>query len=117
MFQMINFFDLKDEDLIVLNPYNFEESLKRLENLTKEEVRDDLKYIQKKEFYFRNYEEESVYSLDNVQFITSSKNNNNEYDFYLLNDLSKYLISDELLEKIKKDKDKDKEEKRKKIYL
>ena len=114
---MINFFDLKDEDLIVLNPYNFEESLKRLENLTKEEVRDDLKYIQKKEFYFRNYEEESVYSLDNVQFITSSKNNDNEYDFYLLNDLSKYLISDELLEKIKKDKDKDKEEKRKKIYL
>ena len=70
-FEMKNFFDLKDEDLIVLNPYNFEEAIKRLENLTLEDVQDDLKYFQKKEFEFRNYEEECVYSIDNVKFATS----------------------------------------------
>ena len=45
---MINFFDLKEEDLFVLNPYDFNKSIERLQNLTLEEVRDDLKYFQKK---------------------------------------------------------------------
>ena len=98
-FKMVNFFDLKEDDLIVLNPYNFDEAIKRLENLTLEEVQDDLKYFQKKEFDFRNYEEEVIYSLENIKFITSSKNNNGDSEFFILNDLSQYLISDEELEK------------------
>ena len=98
-FEMINFFDLKDEDLIVLNPYNFEEAIKRLESLTLEDVQNDLQYFQKKEFDFRNYEEETIYSLENIKFITSSKNNNGEDEFFILNDLYEYLISDEELKK------------------
>ena len=98
-FEMKNFFDLKEEDLQVLNPYNFDEAIKRLENLTLEDVQDDLKHFQKKEFEFRNYEEENVYSIDNVKFVTSSKNADGENEFYVLNDLSEYLISDEELRK------------------
>ena len=112
-FEMINFFDLKEDDLIVLNPYNFEDAIKRLENLTLEDVQDDLKNFQKKEFEFRNYEEENIYTLDNIQFITSSKDENGEKDFYKLNDLSEYLISDEELNK----KNENKDIPDKKIYL
>ena len=117
--QMINFFDLKEEDLIVLNPYNFNDAIKRLENLTLEDAMDDLKYFQKKEFEFRNYEEESSYTLENAKFLTSSKNEKGENEFFLLQDLSKYLISDkELQDKIEKEKDnKNKEPIDKKIIL
>ena len=118
MFDMINFFDLKEEDLFVLNPYDFNKSIERLQNLTLEEVRDDLKYFQKKEFEFRNYEEESVYTLDNIEFITSSKNEKGENEFYLLNNLKDYLISDKNLEKINKEKEqKNKENPEKKIII
>ena len=48
----INFFDLKEDDLQVLNPYNFDDAIKRLTNLTLEEVTDDLKYFQKKNLNF-----------------------------------------------------------------
>ena len=112
-FEMKNFFDLKEEDLYVLNPYNFEEALKRLENLTLEDVQDDLKHFQKKQFEFRNYEEETSYSLNGVKFLTSSKNEQGENDFYILNDLSKYLISDQELDK----KNENKENKENKMTL
>ena len=98
-FKMVNFFDIKDEDLYVLNPYDFEEAIKRIENLTIEDVKDDLKNFQKKQFDFRNYEEEPVYSLKGVKFLTSSKNEDGENEFYILNDLSEYLIADEELPK------------------
>ena len=114
---MINFFDLKDEDLIVLNPYNFDEAIKRLENLTLEEVQDDLKYFQKKEFDFRNYEEETIYSLENIEFITSTKNNNGEDEFIILKDFKDYLISDEELKKKKEKENNNKDNLDKKIAL
>ena len=88
----INFFDLKEEDLQVLNPYNFDDAIKRLTNLTLEEVTDDLKYFQKKEFEFRAYEEEVSYSLKNIKFITSSKIDENENEYYILENLGEYLV-------------------------
>ena len=90
----INFFDLKEEDLQVLNPYNFDDAIKRLTNLTLEEVTDDLKYFQKKEFEFRAYEEEVSYSLKNIKFITSSKIDENENEYYILENLGEYLVND-----------------------
>ena len=93
--QMTNFFDLTEDELKCLNPYNFEEALKRIENLKEEDVLDDLQYFQKKEFEFRNYEEEHYFSLDKIQFVTSSLNDNDNEDFFLLKDLSEYLISKE----------------------
>ena len=94
---MDNFFDLKDENLIAFNQYDLNEALKRLDSLTIDDISDDLKFFQTKDFQFRNEEDETRFSLDNVKFVTSSKNNDGDEDYYLLNDLSKYLISDEML--------------------
>ena len=52
MFELKNFFDLKEEDLKVLNPYDFNKALERLNNLTLDDVKNYLKYFQKKEFDF-----------------------------------------------------------------
>ena len=102
-FPMVNFFDLKDEDLVVLNPYDFNAAVKRLQNLTIEEVKDDLRHFQKKEFEFRNYEEENSFSIDKLRFVTSTKNENDS-DFILLKDLSDYLIPEDIANKEKDDK-------------
>ena len=98
-FKMINFFDLQDDDLKVLNPYDYDKAIDRLKNLTLEDVKDDLKHFQKKEFEFRNYEEECIYSIDDAKIITSSINENGEIEYYLLKEISNYLISDEELKK------------------
>ena len=94
MFEMKNFFDLKEEDLKVLNPYDFNKALERLNNLTLKDVKDDLQYFQKKEFDFRTYEEEVSYSLKSIQFITSSKIDKDKYEYYLLKNLNDYLVDD-----------------------
>ena len=91
---MKNFFDLKEEDLKVLNPYDFNKALERLNNLTLKDVKDDLQYFQKKEFDFRTYEEEVSYSLKSIQFITSSKIDKDKYEYYLLKNLNDYLVDD-----------------------
>ena len=94
MFEMKNFFDLKEEDLKVLNPYDFNKALERLNNLTLKDVKDDLQYFQKKEFDFRTYEEEVSYSLKSIQFITASKIDKDKYEYYLLKNLNDYLVDD-----------------------
>ena len=94
--EMINFFDLKEDDLKVLNPYDFQESLNRLNNLTLEDVKNDLKYFQKKDFDFRTYEEEVSYSLKSIKFLTSFKDENGESIYYLLKDLDELLIPENL---------------------
>ena len=104
-FPMVNFFDLKDEDLIVLNPYDFNAAIDRLKSLTIDEVKDDLRHFQKKEFEFRNYEEENSFSLDKIRFVTSTKNENDS-DFILLKDLSDYLIPEEIIKSNKDISDK-----------
>ena len=94
---MDNFFDLNDSDLIAFNQYDLNEALKRLDSLTIDDINDDLKFFQTKDFQFRNEEDETRFSLDNVKFVTSSKNKDGDKDYYLLNDLSQYLITDEML--------------------
>ena len=98
--EMINFFDLNEEDFVVLNPYDFDKALERLNNLTLDDVKDDLKHFQKKEFEFRTYEEEVSYTLKNIQILTSSKNDKNEDEYFVLKNLENYLISVERLEKL-----------------
>jgi len=111
-FPMINFFELKDEDLIVLNPYDFNAAINRLKNLTIEDVKDDLRHFQKKEFEFRNYEEENSFNIDKIRFVTSTKNENDS-DFILLKDLTDYIIPEKMASKDKEDKsNKDNPEKR-----
>ena len=83
------FFDLdkNNEDFPVFNQYNLSEALKRIENF-------DLKYFQVKEFELSNYEERNSFSLDNIQFATSSKNEEGNKEYYLLTNkvLFKYPI-------------------------
>ena len=103
---MINFFDLNEEDFIVYNPYDLNETLNRLKNLTLDDVKDDLKNFQKKQFEFRYYEDEMNFSIDSIKFLTSqkkdinSKNDKNpenfetEEEFILLNK----ELNDELID-------------------
>ena len=42
---MDNFFDLNDSDLIAFNQYDLNEALKRLDNLTIDDINDDLKFF------------------------------------------------------------------------
>ena len=95
MLELKNFFNIKEEELKVLNPYDFNKSIQRLKNLTLDDIKNDLNNYQKKEFEFRTYEEEVSYSLKNIKFITSSKNDSGENDYYLLKDLKEYFVTDE----------------------
>ena len=104
---MKNFFDLKEEDLKVLNPYDFNKALERLNNLTLKDVKDDLQYFQKKEFDFRTYEEEVSYSLKSIQFITSSKIDKDKYEYYLLKNLNDYLVDDNDFKNLDENKNKE----------
>ena len=102
---------MENEDLNVINPYNLDEALKRIESLKYEDIKDDFKHFQdNKNLELRNFEyDKYIFNLDNIKFVTSTKTNEDIRDFYLLNDLSEYLISDEEVEK--------KEKKRKKIMI
>ena len=112
---MDNFFDLNDNDLIAFNQYDLKEALKRLDSLTIDDISDDLKFFQTKDFQFRNEEDETKFSLDNVKFVTSSRKDDGDTDYYLLNDLKEYLISDEMLKK--KDENENIKKPSKKIIL
>ncbi len=100
-----NFFDMDEKEFEVLNPYSLEESMQRIDSLTFDDIKDDLKYFQVKDLVLRNDEETNSFSLNNIKFVTSSINNEGKKDFYLLNDLSKYLLTEEQL-KIKQEKEK-----------
>ena len=115
--ELKNFFDLKPSELEVLNPYDFDAAINRLENLTLDDVKDDTKYFQKKDFDFRTYEEEVSFSLNNVKIITSSKNDSGEDEYYILKDLQNFLISDEKLQQLNESKGKDNSKVYKKIKL
>ena len=49
--------------------------------------------FQKKIFQLKNYDDEYAFTIDELNFVTSSKNNDNEQEYYLLNNLNDYLIS------------------------
>ena len=115
MFELKNFFDLKEEDLKVLNPYDFNKALERLNNLTLDDVKNDLQYFQKKEFDFRTYEEEVSYSLKGIKFITSSKIGKDKYEYYSLKNLNDYLVNENDFKSF--DENKNKEIKKNKISI
>ena len=93
------FFDLKNDDLKAIIPYDLEKSLESIENLTEEEARDSLNHFQKKNNPFKNKEDNIFISLDEILFATSSKNDYGEQDYYLLNNLNEYLLPDDICKK------------------
>ena len=73
-FQMINFFDLDPKIFKILNPYNLEEALETINNLTSEKYKKNyLDDFYKKDFEFRGYEEDINFSIDNISFLASTK--------------------------------------------
>ena len=103
--KMTNFFDLKIDNLKVFNPYDYLKAKEHINNLTEEEIKDDLNHFQKKNFQFKNKEEHIVFTLDEVKFATSSKTDDGEQEYYLLNNLNDYLVNDEAFKYIINNKD------------
>ena len=99
--KMDNFFDLENIDFKVIKQYDFLKSIERINNLNEEEIKDSFNNFQKKNFVFKNKEDNIHFSLDEVKFATSSKDDDGEQNYYLLNNLNDYLISDESLKEMK----------------
>ena len=102
--KMDNFFYLENINFNVIKQYDFLKSIERINNLCEEDIKDSLNNFQKKNFQFKNEEDNISFSLDVVKFATSSKRDDGEQDYYLLNNLNDYLISDEILKEKKQNK-------------
>ena len=90
-----NFFDLYGTNFKVLNPYSYSKSKEHIEKLKSDYICNSLFSFQKKTFQLKNYDDEYAFTIDELNFVTSSKNNDNEQEYYLLNNLNDYLISNE----------------------
>ena len=88
---MPQFFDLKEEDLQIVNPYDFNAAIERLKNLSDEELIDDMSCFQKKNFDLVNREIEATFSIDNIKFLTSKIESNGELNLTILEDLEKFI--------------------------
>ena len=68
-----NFFDLDPTSFNILNPYNLDDALKAIENITEEKYRKNyLDDYYKKDFEFQGYEEDINFSIDNISFLSST---------------------------------------------
>ena len=62
-----NFFDLDPNTFNILNPYNLDDALKVIENITEEKYKKNyLDDYYKKDFEFQGYEEDINFSIDNI---------------------------------------------------
>ena len=72
-FSFTNFFDLDPNSFEILNPYNLNDALKTIENMTEEKYsKNYLDDYSKKDFEFKEYEEDINFSIDNISFLTST---------------------------------------------
>ena len=87
---LINYFELTPNNLQIQIPYNFNNALKNIENLTLNSLSSDLKEIipikEKKSIY---YYDDLKFSLNNISFLTSKLSENGKIQYILLNDLNK----------------------------
>ena len=86
-----NFFELKPV-LEVVNPYSLEESLKRIEELTEDDIKNDMSFFAKKEFEFRNSEEKVKFLIDKLYILTSDIDENGKRRFIKLKDIREYCL-------------------------
>ena len=89
---MPQFFDLNPEDLKILNPYDFNESIKRLESLSNEELMND--HFASKEWELADNIGNLNYDINSVKFLTSRKECK-ENNFVELLNLDNYIFKDE----------------------
>ena len=75
----INFFDIDPNTFIILNPYNLDNALKSIENITEQQYKNNyLNDYFKKDFEFKEYEEDINFSIDNISFLSSTLLDNND---------------------------------------
>ena len=86
---MPQFFDLNPEDLKILNPYDFNESIKRLESLSNEELMND--HFASKEWELADNIGNLNYDINSVKFLTSRKECK-ENNFVELLNLDNYIF-------------------------
>ena len=98
---MINYFDLDQKTLDISIPYNLNNALDQLRNITLGTFSSELKDIVpegEREIYFMD---EKDFSVDNIQFLTSRKLENDKIEYILLHDLKKenYIATPEFTSK------------------
>ena len=72
-FIFTNFFDLDPNSFDILNPYNLNDALRKIDIMTEEEYKKNyLDDFYKRDFEFRGYEEDINFSIDNISFLTST---------------------------------------------
>ena len=72
-FKMIDFFDLDPKSFQILNPYNLDAAIDKINSITQDQYKKN--YFEdyfKKDFEFRGYEEDINFSIDNISFLTST---------------------------------------------
>ena len=97
-FPMINFFDLDPKSFQILNPYDFEQSLKTINSMTSEHYHKNYfnDYF-KKDYEFRGYEEDINFSIDNISFLTSTIIENNSKDNLENKDINNNNLNNEYI--------------------
>ena len=98
---MINYFDLDQKTLDISIPYSLNNALDQLRNITLGTFSSELKDIVpegEREIYFMD---EKDFSVDNIQFLTSRKLENDKIEYILLHDLKKenYIATPEFTSK------------------
>ena len=98
---MINYFDLDQKTLDISIPYSLNNALDQLRNITLGTFSSELKDIVpegESEIYFMD---EKDFSVDNIQFLTSRKLENDKIEYILLHDLKKenYIATPEFTSK------------------
>ena len=84
---MINYFELTPKDISIQIPYNYQNALQTIDNISLNSISSDLKEIVpiKEESYI--YYNGQTFSLNNILFLTSTLSQNEKREYILLNDL------------------------------
>ena len=86
---LINYFDLTKDTLDIKIPYNLNNALDYLKNISLDNISSELKEIIPIEQENNTLNDEQNFSIDNVQILTSKLNDNDKIDYILLNDFKK----------------------------
>ena len=87
---MPQFFSLASS-LSILNPYNFKEAIERLENLSDEEIINDLNHFANKSWELTNTDDNLSFNINSISFL-SSRLSTEENILVELENMTNYII-------------------------
>ena len=88
--EMPQFFSL-GSSLSILNPYNFKEAIERLENLSDEEIINDLNHFANKSWELTNTDDNLSFNINSISFL-SSRLSTEENILVELENMTNYII-------------------------